>query len=385
MWQAFDGLSRSEGLQATPHREGGGVNRLPALLLLAACSGQVAERPKEIVGSSSPSFALAATAPIADSASICWQRFSRGVSVEASCTGLTVSPRVDTVRIPVAPDVVSRGIPFGPHDLWTSPSKPLWGPAPFTASLNADGPDGIVARIAAARALKHRLFLAMTSGNRTRYLTNGTFDLQKWKDRQNLFATPEIVAAVKAGVLDGTVVGANFMDEPQATVDGKPAWGRFLSKAELDQMASYVKGIYGPALPVGLSVRADYKPLERFGVVDFIFAQYIAAYGPIAKWRDSTLALARQNGVAVVLAINITNGGAGFNETSCPSGFGDPGRCRMSPDQVRAFGSSLASWGCGLILWRFDSTAVAKPENVAALKDLGRITSLLPSITCKRS
>ena len=353
--------------------------------VLAACSGAVAERPRDIAQVSR--LAPAAASILADSASLCWQRFSRGVPVESSCTALAVSPRVDTVRVPLDPPATPRGIPFGPIDLWLTYSRPAWGPGFFSASMNPESPEGIVRRINAARALGHRLILAMTSGKHTRYLTDGKFDLAKWTARQSLYdSTPGVKEAVAAAVADGTVIGADIMDEPQ-----HPSWKNSVTRPMLDSMAAYVKSIF-PTLPVGVSVRLDWRPAETFTRIDFVTTQYVASYGPIATWRDSALARARRNGVAVVFSLNILNGGGGFGETAetcarkLTGGVGaTKGRCRMSPEQLRAFGMSLASAGCGLILWKFDSVYVSKPENLTALEDLARFSSQVPATPCRRS
>lgn len=61
--------------------------------ILAGYTGGVTERPRIVSG-----LVDAAPAVAADSASICWQRFSRGVSIEGNCTSLGVIARVDTVH-----------------------------------------------------------------------------------------------------------------------------------------------------------------------------------------------------------------------------------------------------------------------------------------------
>jgi hypothetical protein len=35
------------------------------------------------------------------------------------------------------------------------------------------------------------------------------------------------------------------------------------------------------------------------------------------------------------------------------------------------------------MLWKYDSTFVQQPENIEALRDLGRLTGLLPATSCK--
>ncbi len=101
------------------------------------------------------------------------------------------------------------------------------------------------------------------------HVTHGKFDLAKWKARQNRYDTPEIRAAVEAGFRDGTVLMANIIDEPH-----HQSWGGVPDKALIDEMAAFVKRIF-PMLPVGLSIRWDWLPGERYKVVDFIVTQYV--------------------------------------------------------------------------------------------------------------
>ena len=58
------------------------------LTILGACTGASAERPKTMAATRSLTPAAAEIAAIADSASICWQRFHRSIAVEQSCTTL---------------------------------------------------------------------------------------------------------------------------------------------------------------------------------------------------------------------------------------------------------------------------------------------------------
>jgi hypothetical protein len=119
-------------------------------------------------------------------------------------------------------------------------------PGVFTASTNYTSASGIITQINAARALRHKLFLAMTGGAHSTYITNGKFDLAKWKATMNTFDTPAIEAAVAAAVADGTVLGNSVMDEPEHV-----SWGGNMTKPLVDQMAAYVKDIF-PTLPVGM-------------------------------------------------------------------------------------------------------------------------------------
>jgi hypothetical protein len=299
-------------------------------------------------------------------------------------SGVLADTSTITVTAPLGSGTAT-GIPFGPFDLWsTSYTAPAWGPAPFTASINADSPDGIITRVTAARGLGQKLILMMTSGSHTRYITDGAFDLAKWKARMDLYNTSAIKAAVAAGVADGTILGADVMDEPQHV-----SWGGVVTKPMLDDMALYVKAIF-PTLPAGVSTRFSWRPTEFFKVIDFVTTQYIADYGSVTTWRDNALAAAKQNGVSVIFSINLLNGGAGFNETSCPipptGGWGlNAGRCAMGPQQVRDFGLALVPYGCAMVMWRYDNTFFANTENLQAFRDIAAKAAMLPQRACRRS
>lgn len=342
---------------------------LPALLLLLACSGEVAERPTAVVGET-PRMAMATAVGDTQACVVAGDK--------SAC--VLISPRVDTV--PVSPAVIQRGVPFLATNLWTQPSRPEWGPGPFSASVNSDGPAVIVQRINAARALGHRLMITMTGGGKSNYTVDGAdagkFSLTKWKARQDLFTTPAIKQAILAGVADGTIIGANMLDEPQHA-----GWQNSITKATLDSMAVYCKGLF-PTLPCGASVKMSWRPTERFQQLDFIATQWIALWGPVDKWRDAELAQAKLNGVAVVFGINGLNGGGGFNETVCPFGFGETGRCQMSPSQIRETSLALAPYSCAFYVWEYRPSLVSA-EKVSAFKDVAAVLANLPAKPCRRS
>lgn len=280
---------------------------------------------------------------------------------------------------PTAP--TQHGIPFGPVDIWKDDTTVAHAPEPFTMSSNADRPEGVVSRINAAREMGQKLVLTMTGGKHGRYITAGKFDWAKWKARQDRYDTPPIKAAVAAGFRDGTVLMANVMDEPQ-----HKSWGGVMTKPLLDRMAAHVKSIF-PGLPVGVSARWDFRPDERYEVMDFIVTQYVARYGSVTAWRDEVLAVAKENGIDVAFAINPINGGSPIR--GCPSGStGGKGtysdRCRMTPAQVRDFGSTLGVAGCALVLWRYEEKFWSKPENHAAFQDLAATLSTKGGSPCRR-
>jgi hypothetical protein len=298
---------------------------------------------------------------------------------------------------PTTPDAailsVYRGIPFGPYNLFNGYTTVAWGPAPFTASLNGNtDPNGVIRQIDAARTMKHRLMLSLTDGPRSLQITNGKFDLAKWKRRMDGYRTSAIRAAVARGLADGTIIGNNIMNEPKHA-----QWGGVVNKAVLDQMCSYVKGVF-PGLPSGPITVHWWRPTERYRVCDFIIDQYDyeqpplgwgtpGGKGNVTGWRDAALAQARKEGIVIAFAMNVLDGGPQL--AGCPlsstGGYGTyAGHCRMTATQVRNFGRALGPSGCALHLWMYNQAFMSKSTNIQAFKDVAATLAVAAPRSCRR-
>lgn len=281
------------------------------------------------------------------------------------------------------------GLPFGPFGLWDSYATVAWGPSPFTGSGNFTDPAGIVTQISAARTKHQRLFLAMTGGPSTRYTTNGKFDMVKWKNRMNQFKTTAIKNAVAAGVTDGTIVGNSILDEPETK-----RWGGVLTKPMLDQMGSYVKGIF-PTLKVGVNHGPTgyylWRASERYKVLDYVANQYSwwITTGNVAAWRDKVLAQARLDGVTPAFSLNALDGGVQDRSGTYDCGGVGMGtyypNCNMTPTQVRDWGRALGPYGCGLLMWKFNDKFMSKSANVTAVKDIATTMNSKARRSCSRT
>jgi hypothetical protein len=340
------------------------------VLLLSACTGAVAERPKSIIG------APRAEALMADSASLCWQRFSRGVAIEESCTSLGVTLRVDTVkdtvRVPL-PIPVSTFVPFafGPSDMYRGPNAAKG----FTAGLSYADPQGLVALLAKLRANKQRAFLALTGGKHDQYITNGKFDFAKWKAGIARYNTPVLRAALESGVADGTILGYTMLDEPP-----HPSWGGVLTKATVDTMAAYCKALF-PFLPCGVAVNYRWRPAERYNLVDFIIAQTWMETRSAAAFRDSAVAMARRNGVALVLSMNL------FGAAPSPGCEPKGSQCLMRPAEVREWGRTFMSepYACAVLMWHYDAAMWGRAEYQAQFQDLAGVAGQRVAKSCRRT
>jgi hypothetical protein len=292
--------------------------------------------------------------------------------------------------------VITLGVPFGPFASWNETSfKP--NTESFNLSHQGFTPANILTRLEVARTAHVAQLLALTGGARSNYLTDGVFDMAKWKAKMDLYNTAAIKAAVAAAVADGTVIGNSVMDEPFN--DGGPgnegnSWGPAgtMTKARVDSMCAYVKGIF-PSLAAGaFHDHNDFEPTKSYNVCDFIVAQYRERKGPIQEWRDAALALGRRDGHAVAFSLNILDGGiqaARDGLWNCPltttggQGTYNP-NCRMTAAQVRDWGIILGSAGCALTMWRYDAYFMANADNKAAFRDVASRLASLPSTPCRR-
>ena len=284
------------------------------------------------------------------------------------------------------------GVPFGLFGLWQG-AQPRETPVPFTASQNFTSPGTVIPMIETARASKQALILVLTGGSDAKYSSDGAFDLAKWERRIDQYNTGPIRDAIAAGVADGTVLGNSLMDEPETK-----KWGGVMTKPLLDSMAAYAKQ-YFPTLPMGPSHGPDgyyqWRPNERYRVVDYVLNQYAygVTKGDVTEWRDKVLAQAKRDGVAVAFSMNILNGGETATRDgrwACPTGTAagrgtkDP-VCRMTAAQIRDWGKTLGPAGCVMLMWRYDETAMAQPDNQQAMRDVAAGLARAPRRRCTRS
>jgi hypothetical protein len=335
----------------------------PLTLLLVAGSGAVASI------ADAPGFAPAASALMADSASICWQRFSRGVSVETSCTTLGVSPRVDTVRIQLpSPPFVSFA--FGPFDLYRNG----YNGQGFTAGYSYTNPKYLISLLAKLRLNQQRAFLGLTEEPKDQYMTNGRFDLSKWEAGLAQYDTPALRAALESGVADGTILGYNMMDEPP-----HPGWHGSLTKATVDSMAAYCKSLF-PFLACGVGADYRWRPAERYNLVDFVIAQTWRETQSPSAFRDSAVAMAKRNGVALVLSLNL------FGAIQTPGCEPKQSECLLRPAEIREWGRTLLGepYACAVTMWHYEPKMWARAEYQAQFQDLASLARQRIARSCRR-
>lgn len=326
--------------------------------------------------------------------------FVAAALLSSGCTGdepsrvLGTSPESPFEPVgPVIASVTYSGIPFGPIGLWEMNTL-IFGPAPFTGSHNFINPDTLILQINAARNKGQRLMTAMTGGDIRQYITNGNFDLAKWKTGMSRYNKSALKTAVAAAVTDGTLIGNSLIDEPEVK-----KWGTTLSKPVLDQMAAYAKTIF-PTLPMGVDhgpPAYKWRSTERYTKVDYVVYQYAwwVTKGNVNSWRDAVLAQAKLDGVKPAFSLNVLNGGVqdqGDGLYDC-IGTGMAGKgtrypnCKMTADQIKTWGTTLTPLGCFMTMWWYDTpwkSYYTNTANQTSFKALATLAASKPKPSCKR-
>lgn len=312
---------------------------------------------------------------------------------------LALTESSETIEVAAADELVPANPPtanlshsgrlFGPTQLWNSWSSVEWGPEPFTGSLNQSRPKGIISQIDAARRMRQRLVLVLTGGPASDFMSNGDFDMAKWKKAINAYNTSSIKRAVAEAVSDGTVIGNQLVDEPETS-----KWRDSFTKRKLDEMAVYARQLF-PTLPMGVvhgPPGYKWRSGERYNKLDFVRYQYNwnVTDGNVGEWRQAVLAQARRDGVTPAFSLNILDGGVQDRKGTWDcGGTGGKGtyypNCRMTPDQVRTWGRALVGEGCFLAMWRYDDAFMSKSANKDAFKSVASAASSLSKRSCRRA
>jgi hypothetical protein len=235
---------------------------------------------------------------------------------------------------------------FGPKQLPQSD----YGMAPWTgAYVNAGTAAKLESMLPLAQRYGMRVIVKLAPAHAEMLdPVTGCFDINLWKakiDRLRSFDFAPYVA-------DGTVLGAELVNEPHAS-DWCLNEPRRLTKAEVEDMAFYAKAIW-PTLPVGAG-RSDWVLANApWKYLDFAHSQYHMRKGDVVAWRNQTISEAQAAGVGHLMSLDYLAGQ--LDDTP------------MTADQLRNYGSVLAedTYSCMLTGYLYDATYNAQPGIMAA-------------------
>jgi hypothetical protein len=266
------------------------------------------------------------------------------------------------------------GIPFGLYHLPETEFAP-----PFTSALrNGSDPAAVIPILEAARKTGIKVVLNMFVSRRQIQNPDGSFSLERWKQRIDRFRD----LGLEPYISDGTLAGNYLMDEP----DSRGKWnGQAVPYADIEAAAGYSKQLW-PGLTT--MIRADPLFLEkapfRWVYLDAAWAQYTTRKGKVEDYARRHAEAAKKLGLGLVVGLNVLDGGDGSSDLE-----GTKVRySAMSAAEVMHYGSVLLRepGACALLLWKYDREDRAyflRPEIHAALETLGLLAGTHPASSCK--
>lgn len=303
--------------------------------------------------------------------------------VPVTVWGKGVNVTIDSVTNRVIP--IPLGKPYGPSALMSGTGW-QFGPAPFNFTIGPGSPGRITDAMNTARTFKVRIGYALCGGSHDQYITNGKFDLKKWKKCMDGYNTVPIKAVVAAAVADSTLLWNVLQDEPHHS-----SWGGVMTKPLLDTMSMYSKSIFPTLLTEVAQSDMNWFKNVSYHNVDVMQPQYTIWKGKLSDWIDSAVAIAKRTNVILSVSMNILDGGK--RVAGCPKPqTGGPGtdptkpNCRMNPQDVDTIGVRLVSvpQACILMMWRYDDVFFAVAANVASFNHVATVAKQQPWI-CKKA
>jgi hypothetical protein len=270
------------------------------------------------------------------------------------------------------PAAAGTGIPFGPQHL---PPGSLG--ATYTGTMWIAQPQTVLAELAAARRAGARVFLNLST-TKGAQAEDGTYSLERWKQRIDRFRSIDLAPYVR----DGTILGHYVMDEPHSASNwgGKP-----VPFTEIEAAAKYSKTLW-PDMTTFVRTHPEF--LEgasfRWVYVDAAWAQYTARRGDVAAYLKRQVETARRLDLGLVVGLNLLNGGTA--ESGIP-GF-HKGRWAMSAGQIRSLGRALAAepYACAFSMWKYDKadpSYLQRADIKAALAEVAEVAANHPRTSCR--
>jgi hypothetical protein len=157
------------------------------------------------------------------------------------------------------------GIPFGAFAL----PLDLYGSTYTGGHMNPQTPESLLSRLAAIRAARGRVVLALAGGPPQFTNADGTFNFELWKARVGRYSGVDFNSYID----DGTVIGNYLIDQPNCST----CWGgQVIPQDMVEAMAQYSKSIW-PSLTT--ITRAETTWLAEFSgeyvYLDAGWAQYV--------------------------------------------------------------------------------------------------------------
>jgi hypothetical protein len=283
------------------------------------------------------------------------------------------------------------GIPFGAYAL-----LPAQYGEGFTATQITVSPSSIVATLSGLRAAGMRASISLAGFSKDNYQNqDGTFNTQMWRDRVERFVAVDFSEFIQ----DGTIIAHALIDDLSDSHWG----GRAISNQEIDELARYSKELWPEMLTVVRS-RATKLVTPGYGGsgtpfewqhLDGAWDQYSSRMGPVAAQLQTEVTSASEQGLGLVVGLNVLTGGNGSSGISGPGEYSH--KWAMSADELREYGAVLIGhpYACAFLMWsaKYDYGErhshlgyryFERPEIREALAHLRDLASQRASVPCAR-
>jgi hypothetical protein len=295
--------------------------------------------------------------------------------IVAACNADQVAPTPDietpqgTTDVTMVPGGASfasatfrGGIPFGTYAMPTS----LFGDR-YNGALQNNWPEFLLGELSRIKEQGGKVVL-MFAGSELHYKdADGHFSLSKWKARVDRFKSVNFTSYVT----DGTIIGHYLIDEPHDTYNWN---GEPVSPSTVEEMARYSKTIW-PSMPTIVRAEPGYMATwsGTYRYLDAAWAQYTARRGDVNDYIRKNVADAQQKGLALIVGLNLINGG-------------NPNLSWMNASEVQQYGSALlsSSYPCAFISWQHDDSFLKQSGMSAAMDALSSKARNRSTITCRK-
>lgn len=277
--------------------------------------------------------------------------------------------RRDTVQIPMPPPPIKTGIPFG---AWECTVDNL---GPFNLCIRSAG-SWITKELAELQPAGVKLLLSQ--GGYSKFQNSDkTYNPDKYYAWVQTLKPH--VKQWQRYLVDGTLMGVQVIDDI-----GKTNWGGVaITRAQIDEMAEWWKQLM-PGITTFVREKATGLAGYPWTNLDGSITQYNARYmGDITKWRDSNVVAAKSNKLALMLSMNVLNGGK-----IVPGCYhaDEEEYCAMTPLELLALGAVQIATpeACGVATWKISPTYLAQPGIAEAFKSLATLAALRSALPCRR-
>lgn len=255
-----------------------------------------------------------------------------------------------------------QGIPFG---AFAQPVS-LYGPIYTGGQMNPLRPESLLTRLAAIKAAKGRVILSLPGGPGGFTNTDGTFNLDLWKQRVARYTAVDFGSYIS----DGTIIGNYIIDQPNCSA----CWGgQSIPQSTVDEMARYSDSLWKGMATIA---RADPTWLAaypgQYAYLDAGWAQYVMRKGDVNTYLSDNVAAAQSKGLRLVVGLNLLNGS--LDQTN------------LTASQIKDFGSVLlgSSYACAFISWQYSAAYFSLSDIQSALSLLSKKAARHVASSCSR-